>query len=156
MAANAEIFFEHDQWGRNLAWSAGLHFAVAAAIVLYAWLAPSHSGTGWGAGGGGDAIELDGADIGRGEGASNQRFKMIKVSPSGDFGDDAAIGRVFVELRAKQIGKDPRSRRAIGDNCRGSLVATRLDAQNDHRGRRSKGLVRLRSRAADYPGCATS
>ena len=56
MAANAEIFFEHDQWGRNLAWSAGLHVLVATAIVLYAWLGPSHSGTGWGAGGGGDAI----------------------------------------------------------------------------------------------------
>jgi protein TonB len=56
MAANAEIFFEHDQWGRNLAWSAGLHIGVAAAIVLYTVIAPSHSGSGWGAGGGGAAI----------------------------------------------------------------------------------------------------
>src|SRR5215471_5664701 len=56
MAANAEIFFEHDQWGRNLAWSAALHLGAAAAIVLYAWLGPSHRGSGWGAGGGGDAI----------------------------------------------------------------------------------------------------
>jgi protein TonB len=56
MAANAEIFFEHDPWGRNLAWSAGLHVAIAAAIVLYAWIGPGGHGGSWGAGGGGDAM----------------------------------------------------------------------------------------------------
>ena len=56
MAANAEIFFEHDRWGRNLTWSLGLHIAVAGAIVLYAVVAPSSHGEGWGAGGGGDAM----------------------------------------------------------------------------------------------------
>lgn len=56
MQANAEIFFEHDQWSRNLAWSAGLHVAVVLAIIGYAVLAPSHTGSGWGAGGGGDAM----------------------------------------------------------------------------------------------------
>ena len=56
MQANAEIFFEHDQWGRNLLWSTVLHIGVAAAIILYAWIGPSHSGSGWGAGGGGDAL----------------------------------------------------------------------------------------------------
>ncbi len=56
MQANAEIFFEHDQWGRNLAWSVGLHVAVAVSIVLYAVIAPSGDGSGWGAGGGGDAM----------------------------------------------------------------------------------------------------
>jgi protein TonB len=56
MAANAEIFFEHDRWGRNLAWSAGLHVAIAVFIILYAVFGPgSHGGT-WGAGGGGDAM----------------------------------------------------------------------------------------------------
>jgi periplasmic protein TonB len=56
MAANAEIFFEHDRWGRNLAWSAGLHVAIAGSIVLYAVFGPgSHGGT-WGAGGGGEAM----------------------------------------------------------------------------------------------------
>jgi len=54
MAANAEIFFEHDRWGRNLSWSLGLHLAIAGAIVLYAVVAPSSSGEGWGAGGGVD------------------------------------------------------------------------------------------------------
>jgi protein TonB len=56
MAANAEIFFEHDPWGRNLAWSAALHIAVAGSIVLYAWIGPGGRGGAWGAGGGGDAM----------------------------------------------------------------------------------------------------
>jgi protein TonB len=56
MASNAEIFFEHDRWGRNLSWSAMFHVVVAALIVGYATLVPRHSGEGWGAGGGGDAI----------------------------------------------------------------------------------------------------
>jgi protein TonB len=56
MAANAEIFFEHDRWGRNLTWSLGLHIAIAGAIVLYAVVAPASHGEGWGAGGGGDAM----------------------------------------------------------------------------------------------------
>jgi periplasmic protein TonB len=56
MAANAEIFFEHDRWGRNLTWSVILHIGVASAIVLYAAFGPRGSGGTWGAGGGGDAI----------------------------------------------------------------------------------------------------
>ena len=56
MAANAEIFFEHDRWGRNLTWSLGLHVAVVGRIVLYAVVVPSSHGEGWGAGGGGDAM----------------------------------------------------------------------------------------------------
>jgi periplasmic protein TonB len=56
MAANAEIFFEHDRWGRNLAWSVGLHIAIAGSIVLYAVIGPSGHGSTWGAGGGGDAM----------------------------------------------------------------------------------------------------
>ena len=56
MAANAEIFFEHDRWGRNLAWSAVLHIAVAGSIVLYAVVGPGGHGSTWGAGGGGDAM----------------------------------------------------------------------------------------------------
>ena len=56
MAANAEIFFEHDRWSRNLAWSAALHIAVAGSIVLYAVVGRGGSGSNWGAGGGGDAM----------------------------------------------------------------------------------------------------
>jgi periplasmic protein TonB len=54
--ASTEIFFEHDRWGRNLSWSAGLHIGVASAIILYAAFAPHSSGEGWGAGGLGDAM----------------------------------------------------------------------------------------------------
>jgi protein TonB len=56
MQANAEIFFEHDRWGRNLAWSAGLHIAVAGSIILYATIASGGKGSAWGAGGGGEAM----------------------------------------------------------------------------------------------------
>jgi protein TonB len=56
MASDAEIFFEHDTWGRNLAWSAALHLVVAVSILAYAVIAPRGGGGSWGAGGGGDAI----------------------------------------------------------------------------------------------------
>ena len=53
---SGEIFFEHDRWGRNLAWSAGLHVAVTVAIIGYAFVAHGGGGSNWGAGGGGEAI----------------------------------------------------------------------------------------------------
>jgi periplasmic protein TonB len=56
MEANAEIFFEHDRWIRNVTWSLGLHIAVAGAIIVYNVIAPGGGGGTWGAGGGGDAI----------------------------------------------------------------------------------------------------
>ncbi len=55
MAANADIFFEHDRWGRNLGWSLALHAGVAAAILIYAVIAPG-GGSNWGVNGAGDAI----------------------------------------------------------------------------------------------------
>jgi protein TonB len=56
MAQNAEIFFEHDSWGRALGWSAGFHVAITAIILLYSVVFTGASGENWGAGGGGDAI----------------------------------------------------------------------------------------------------
>jgi periplasmic protein TonB len=56
MEANAEIFFEHDNWFRNLAWSVALHIAVAGSIILYAVVWHGGGGSNWGAGGGGDAM----------------------------------------------------------------------------------------------------
>jgi len=56
MEANAEIFFEHDNWFRNLAWSVALHIAVAVSIILYALVWHGSGGSNWGAGGGGDAM----------------------------------------------------------------------------------------------------
>jgi protein TonB len=56
MAQNAEIFFEHDNWGRALTWSAGFHIAVTGIILLYPLVFKGSTGEGWGAGGGGSAI----------------------------------------------------------------------------------------------------
>jgi protein TonB len=54
--ATGEIFFEHERWGHNLAWSAALHVGVALAIIGYAYIAYSGHGANWGAGGGGSAM----------------------------------------------------------------------------------------------------
>src|SRR6202163_3468565 len=56
MAANAEIYFEHDRWGRALAWSLGFHVAITAAALIYSAVYSGPSGDTWGAGGGGEAI----------------------------------------------------------------------------------------------------
>ncbi|MGO9126657.1 MAG: cell envelope integrity protein TolA [Terriglobales bacterium] len=56
MATNAEIFFEHDRWGHNLAWSAALHILVAGCIVLYATVATGGRRETWGIGGTGEAM----------------------------------------------------------------------------------------------------
>jgi periplasmic protein TonB len=56
MAANAEIYFEHERWGRALTWSAGLHVGVTAALLIYSAVFYRTTGEGWGAGGGGEAI----------------------------------------------------------------------------------------------------
>lgn len=56
MAANAEIYFEHDRWGRALAWSAGLHVGITVALLVYSAIFYHTSGDTWGAGGGGEAI----------------------------------------------------------------------------------------------------
>jgi len=53
MAQNAEIFFEHDSWGRALGWSAGFHAGLTALILIYAMVFTGASGVGWGGGGGG-------------------------------------------------------------------------------------------------------
>ncbi len=56
MAANAEIYFEHDRWVRALAWSVGLHVGITAALLVYSTFFSGPSGDSWGAGGGGEAI----------------------------------------------------------------------------------------------------
>jgi protein TonB len=53
---SGEIFFEHDRWGKNLAWSAALHAGFTLFVAIYAWIAGSGHGTNWGAGGGGSAM----------------------------------------------------------------------------------------------------
>lgn len=56
MAANADIYFEHERWGRALAWSAGLHVGITAALLIYVAVSHQTGGEGWGAGGGGEAM----------------------------------------------------------------------------------------------------
>jgi len=56
MAASTEIYFEHDQWGRALAWSVGLHIGIVISLWVYVRLAPRPGGEAWGSGGGGEAI----------------------------------------------------------------------------------------------------
>jgi protein TonB len=56
MSASAEIYFEHERWGRALAWSAGVHVGTAILLLVYITFVPRGSGTEWGSGGGGDAI----------------------------------------------------------------------------------------------------
>jgi protein TonB len=53
--ASTEIYFEHDRWGRALAWSAGLHVGFLA-FVVYATFVGRGTGENWGSGGGGEAI----------------------------------------------------------------------------------------------------
>jgi protein TonB len=56
MAANADIYFERERWGRALAWSAGLHVGFTVALLIYSAVVYRTSGDTWGAGGGGEAI----------------------------------------------------------------------------------------------------
>ncbi len=56
MAQNAEIFFEHDSWGRALAWSAGFHLGLTGLILMYSAVFMGTTGEGWGSGGTGSAI----------------------------------------------------------------------------------------------------
>jgi len=56
MAASADIYFEHERWGRALAWSVGLHLAVIAVTVIYTAFFYHAGGETWGSGGGGEAI----------------------------------------------------------------------------------------------------
>jgi protein TonB len=56
MPASAEIYFEHDRWGRALAWSAGVHVGITVALLVYSAFVTRGSGDTWGAGGGGEAI----------------------------------------------------------------------------------------------------
>ena len=56
MPGDAEIYFEHDRWGRALGWSAAFHVGLTALLLLYSAVFYRTTGEGWGAGGGGEAI----------------------------------------------------------------------------------------------------
>src|ERR1700739_241370 len=56
MAANADIYCEHDRWGRALAWSAAVHIGITVLLLIYSAVFYRTSGETWGSGGGGEAI----------------------------------------------------------------------------------------------------
>jgi periplasmic protein TonB len=56
MAPGADIYSEHGELGRPIAWSAGLHLAFAVFVMVWALLIHGGRGSGWGGGGGGDAM----------------------------------------------------------------------------------------------------
>jgi periplasmic protein TonB len=56
MPVNAEIYFEHDRWGRALAWSAGFHVGLTILLLIYSAVFYRTSGETWGSGGSGEAI----------------------------------------------------------------------------------------------------
>jgi protein TonB len=53
---STEIYFEHSGLGRPLAWSLGLHAAFTGFVILLGVVLHGRTGTGWGQGGGGEAI----------------------------------------------------------------------------------------------------
>jgi len=56
MAGNADIYAEHSGLAKPLAWSVGAHVAFTVFVVLYTVFVHGMRGSGWGAGGGGDAM----------------------------------------------------------------------------------------------------
>jgi periplasmic protein TonB len=56
MAAAYDIYAEHAELSRPLAWSFGLHIAFALFVILYTTFIHGFRGTGWGSGGTGDAM----------------------------------------------------------------------------------------------------
>ena len=55
---SGEIFFEHERWGRNLAWSAALHAGFTVFVLVYGWIAAGGHGSNWGGGGAGSAMSV--------------------------------------------------------------------------------------------------
>jgi protein TonB len=53
---STEIFLEHSGLGRPLAWSMGLHLTFTGIVILLGVILHGRTGTGWGAGGGGEAM----------------------------------------------------------------------------------------------------
>jgi periplasmic protein TonB len=56
MAANAEIYFEHDHLGLALVWSIGLHIGITAALIIFPTILFGTVSQGWGTGGTGESI----------------------------------------------------------------------------------------------------
>ncbi len=82
-----------------------------------------------GTAGGGDAGELAPADARLPHRAGDQSIEVLQMGARGDLRHHAAIRAMFLELRQHEVAEDAP---VGGDNRRRRLVATRLDAENDH------------------------
>ncbi len=71
MAANANIFFEHEGWKRPLGWSVAFHIAAALGMFAFAMYVGSGSGANWGS-----------SDIGAAMGATLVSRASVPLPPS--------------------------------------------------------------------------
>jgi len=78
----------------------------------------------------GDGGQIGIADLRLGHGAGDQPVEMLEMRAGGDFRHHPAIGAVFFQLRQHDFAAHPP--RIVHHGSR-RLVATRLDAENDHR-----------------------
>ena len=107
MAANPEIFFEHDRLGRPLAWSVGLHIGVTIFAIVYSFVAGRSTGSGWGAGGGGDAI-----------GATLVSSVLLQTAPAQNENILANESKGITKSQPKTIDQDPDAIAIQGKNTK--------------------------------------
>jgi len=107
MAANADIYFEHDRWGRALAWSLGLHVGITLFLLGYSAIFYGTSGEAWGSGGGGEAI-----------GATLVSTVPIAVSPSANQNVLANESKGLTKSQPKLQEKEPDAIEIQGKNAK--------------------------------------
>jgi len=107
MAANADIYFEHDRWARALAWSAGLHVGITLFLLGYSAIFYGTSGGTWGAGGGGEAI-----------GATLVSTVPIAVNPSASQNVLANQSKGLTKSQPKIEEKEPDAIEIQGKNAK--------------------------------------
>lgn len=80
------------------------------------------------AGGDGDGVEVGEADVRAGDGFANHRNDVAEVLSAGEFGDDAAIDGVEIDLAGDDGGE---GFDAVADDGGGGLVAGGFDAEDE-------------------------
>src|SRR2546429_9809698 len=93
------IYTEHGQLRRPLAWSLGLHLAFAGFVVFYAVFVTGMRGTGWGSGGGGEAM-----------GATLVSAIPLPANPAETTNVLATESKGLARSEERRVGKESRSR----------------------------------------------
>ena len=137
MEANAEIFFEHERWGRALGWSAAFHVAVAAVILVYTMVATGNRGEGWGAGGGGEAI-----------GATLVSTVPLPANPAATQNVVANESKGVTQSQPKPVEKEPDAVEIQGKNTKIKPTKTPTVTKEKPQTRRRKRTTRLLSEKA--------